>query len=42
VVLMLLWSRQESNLDPGLRRPLYYPLYYRTIDLPFIGDGKAT
>ena len=26
----MMWSRQESNLDPGLRRPLYYPLYYRT------------
>ena len=25
-----LWSRQESNLNPGLRRPLYYPLYYET------------
>lgn len=24
------WSRQESNLNPGLRRPLYYPLYYET------------
>jgi hypothetical protein len=24
------WSRQESNRDPGLRRPLYYPLYYGT------------
>ena len=23
-----LWPRQESNLDLGLRRPLYYPLYY--------------
>ena len=28
--MLYLWSRQESNLDPGLRRPLYYPLYYRT------------
>jgi hypothetical protein len=27
-----MWSRQESNLDPGLRRPLYYPLYYVTKD----------
>ena len=25
------WSRQESNLNPGLRRPLYYPLYYETV-----------
>jgi hypothetical protein len=23
-----LWPRQESNLNLGLRRPLYYPLYY--------------
>lgn len=28
------WSRQESNLNPGLRRPLYYPLYYETIPCP--------
>ena len=25
-----MWSRPESNWNPGLRRPLYYPLYYRT------------
>ena len=24
------WSRPESNWNPGLRRPLYYPLYYET------------
>ena len=24
------WSRPESNWNPGLRRPLYYPLYYGT------------
>ncbi len=23
-----MWPRRESNADPGLRRPLYYPLYY--------------
>ena len=26
----MMWSRPESNWNPGLRRPLYYPLYYRT------------
>ena len=26
-----LWSRPESNWNPGLRRPLYYPLYYGTL-----------
>ena len=25
-----MWSRPESNWNPGLRRPLYYPLYYGT------------
>lgn len=25
------WSRPESNWNPGLRRPLYYPLYYETV-----------
>ena len=24
----ILWLRQESNLDLGLRKPTYYPLYY--------------
>ncbi len=24
----LLWARQESNLHPRLRKPIYYPLYY--------------
>ncbi len=28
--LICLWSRPESNWNPGLRRPLYYPLYYGT------------
>lgn len=27
----LLWSRQESNLHPRLRKPIYYPLYYETV-----------
>lgn len=26
--MIFLWPRQESNLDLGLRKPLYYPLYY--------------
>jgi len=26
-----LWSRQESNLHPRLRKPIYYPLYYETV-----------
>ena len=30
-----LWPRQESNLNLGLRRPLYYPLYYEAIYVKF-------
>lgn len=26
-----LWPRQESNLDPELRKLIYYPLYYEAI-----------
>jgi hypothetical protein len=26
--LFCLWPRQESNLDPELRKLIYYPLYY--------------
>lgn len=26
--ILYLWPRQESNLDPELRKLIYYPLYY--------------
>ena len=28
------WPRQESNLDPELRKLIYYPLYYEAILFP--------
>ena len=30
------WPRRESNADPGLRRPLYYPLYYEAEGLTIV------
>ena len=27
--LLFLWPCQESNLDPELRKLIYYPLYYK-------------
>ena len=36
---IILWPRQESNLNPGLRRPLYYPLYYEAgLSITFQND----
>lgn len=31
MIMIFLWPRQESNLDLGLRKPLYYPLYYEAL-----------
>ena len=42
----LVWPWQESNLHLRLRKPTYYPLYYRAIlelsALRFARGGKGT
>lgn len=36
-----LCARQESNLDPGLRRPVFYPLNYRRTRMAWDDYGST-
>ena len=35
IFFWVMWPRQESNLDPELRKLIYYPLYYEAKNVLF-------